>query len=1036
MSILIAQLGDIHFKGHTDPAVSRGSQIGAAIAAEVTATVSSVVLAICGDAAFSGKRDQFEVAQKFVESIEAAIRNRGVSIPILRVIIPGNHDCDFSGDQAARNAMLGAVKESETPAKSISDIILQPLREYFGFAASFATPSHAIIESQPFYQTADIIENDLCLRLHLLNTAWMSSIHEQAGSLHFPLTAISPPMGRADCGIAILHHPTHWFNQPHVMRPLRDKIATLASVVLVNHEHVAEAMEQAQLYGMDGATIKTVYVSGGVIQEQSEPDLCTFNLLKADMKSKSLDLTRFEYRPNNGSPFFERTANATVSTSASTLNAGPAGAILTEGMNAFLEDPGVPITHPHRDPRIPVRLSDIFLYPDLWELDKDHDGSDQKQIRSSKVAGEVLSPSKVLITGGEKSGRTSIVKRLFMDAFNKGKIPLYLSGSEIPKKANQLRKAIRKAVEMQYANLTADAFEQLEPSQRIILIDDIHRMAPATNTRQELLDECERLFSSVILCGDDLLKLDQLKGNDGRNSGLWDYRHLVILGFGEYLREQFVRQWLTLGGDMFPSEDDVDSEVERICGLLNIVIKKQLLPAYPLFLLVVLQQTDLANASVQGGSFGKLFEGVITAILNKSEFQRISIGDKYHYLAALSKKLFDAKKMSLSTSEAQTWHRAYWDDIELSIDFERLVKDLAMLGVLTVTEAEIQFKYAYFFCFFMAYHLNRTVHENETRLVISQLCKQLHHRISADIVLFLAHLTGDPIVLNEMVTTCDQLFSEIKPTTLDLDVEPLNRLGDAIQSIAIPDKPDETRRQLQISSDALIAERLAATKEAHEVDPPEADNEAIRRVFDIHAAYKTIQILGQAIRNISGSASKERKEDIIKKIIGLSRRVLGVYFDLFANNTLPSIIEDMAAAHKEHQSEISRSDLYQEVCRHLSGLSLFVCFSMIKHTTFSLGSENLSPTIHRVLGQGTEPIEKVYDLSFDLERPGRFPKDAAVKLYNEFKKNAFVAGLVRVLIAHHMYLYVVPYDERQTVCDKMSIKLLPTVMDRSRKRLT
>ena len=65
-------------------------------------------------------------------------------------------------------------------------------------------------------------------------------------------------------------------------------------------------------------------------------------------------------------------------------------------------------------------------------------------------------------------------------------------------------------------------------------------------------------------------------------------------------------------------------------------------------------------------------------------------------------------------------HFAYWDDIELAIDFDRLMQDLAMLGVLTVTDTEIRFKYAYFFCFFMAYHLNRTVHEADTRQVIGQ----------------------------------------------------------------------------------------------------------------------------------------------------------------------------------------------------------------------------------------------------------------------------------------------------------------------------
>jgi hypothetical protein len=291
-------------------------------------------------------------------------------------------------------------------------------------------------------------------------------------------------------------------------------------------------------------------------------------------------------------------------------------------------------------------------------------------------------------------------------------------------------------------------------------------------------------------------------------------------------------------------------------------------------------------------------------------------------------------------------------------------------------------------------------------------------------------------VLDEMVATCDALFEGVQPANLDSDVEPLNRLGMVMETIAIPDAPNVNRREVKLRNDELIADRLAAAKSNNEIVAPEAENEAIKRLFEIHAAYKTIQILGQALRNVAGSANRLRKEEVLGKIIGLARRVLGAYFELFAENILSNIIEDMAAAHKEEQPELTSEALRDEVCRHLSGLSQFVCFSVVKHTTFCVGSENLSQTIHRVLDTSSEPMQKVFELSFDLERPGRFPKDGSIKLYRSLGKNEFAAGLVRLLVAHHMYLYVVPIQERQAVCDTMKIKLLRSVMDPSRKRLS
>lgn len=1034
MAVLIAQIGDIHFEEHNDPAVARASNIGATIAAEVDRHVKTVVLAICGDAAYSGTKKQFTIATKFVEAIVKEIHTRCPGVTVIPSVIPGNHDCDFSGDQAARNGLLSLIKESEKPAESICDIIMSPLNEYFKFAESIAG-KNAITKADQFYQAFDIEDGDGTLRIHLLNTAWMSLIHEQTGSLHFPLSEIVPPKTIADCSIAILHHPTNWFSQPHAMRPLRDRLGKIASVVLVNHEHTPEAREEAPLMDRDGTATKTIYVSGGVIQEWGHKEICSFTLLNLDVVKKSLRLTRHELKEAGDNVFFERTGDEIVGLSAMELSVGPAGVSLSEDMVEFLEDPGAPISHPHRDPRIPVKLSDIFLFPDLWELDAEHEGNDQKQVKSSRVVEELLATERSLITGGEKSGRSAIVKQLFMAAFDAGKVPIYLAGGSVPKKVDELRKTIRKEVTKQYGNLLADQFEQLKKEDRVVLVDDVHRMAPATASRKDLLEELERQFGKVILCGDDLIKLDEMRGADPRDSGLWEYRHLIIIGFGEYLREEFVKQWLMLGGDTVPDDEHLEKEVDRICSLLNVVIRKQLLPSYPLFLLVVLQQSDLANASVQSGSFGKLFEGLMTAILSKSGFTRINIGDKYYYLAALAKRMYDEKAMSLSIKNAKEWHRGYWDQIELDISFDRLTKDLQKLGVLTVTDTDIRFKYVYFFCFFVAYHLNRSIHEQQTKELIHYLSRQLHHRVSADIILFLAHLTGDPIVLDQMVETCDALFNDVNMATLDSDVDPLNRLASAVQTICIPDEPDKNRKALKLRQDEVVAERLAATKSTHAVVPPEADNDAIKRLFDIHAAYKTIQILGQALRNIAGSATKDRKEEVINKIVGLARRLLGGYLELFAEGVLKQVIEEMAAAHKEQQPELIVSDLHEQVCQHLYGLSQFVCFTVIKHTTFSVGSENLEPTIHRVLSDKDAAIAKLMDLSFSLENPKHFPKDVALKLYREMGKNHFSASLVRILVAHHMYLFVVPIQDRQAVCDKMDIKLLPTVMDRSRKRL-
>ena len=99
MSILLAQLGDVHVKELTDCAIRRAPRIGTAIASEITNNTASVVLAICGDVTYSGTVDQFGTAKILFDSLEKELRDRCSDIGLVRVVVPGNHDCDLSGDQ-------------------------------------------------------------------------------------------------------------------------------------------------------------------------------------------------------------------------------------------------------------------------------------------------------------------------------------------------------------------------------------------------------------------------------------------------------------------------------------------------------------------------------------------------------------------------------------------------------------------------------------------------------------------------------------------------------------------------------------------------------------------------------------------------------------------------------------------------------------------------------------------------------------------------------------------------------------------------
>lgn len=1033
MTIALVQLSDIHFRHADDPAVGRAQCIGSAIAAELGACTSTVVLAVCGDASFSGQMPQFDMLRRMFEEIEGSIRIRYRDIDIKRVIIPGNHDCDFNGDQAARDALLENLSGPGMPAASIMSILVEPLGRFFEFAEQCVGREYTLTREEPLYKAVDIDDGGAVLRLHLINTAWMSSKREQMGALRFPLDAIAPPASHADCSMAMLHHPPHWFGQPHSMRPLRDRLSQFASVVLVNHEHSSEGRDE-ELFMIKGLpSTRTVYVAGGALQDPDDRDLCVFNILHINLVEQDIVVSQHTLVAADR-PYFQKTGEQRKSLKEHQLLLGAHGALLDAGFLEFLQDPGAPLRHPRRDPRIPIKLDDIYLFPDLWELDDNHKADGRKQVKSDRVAERLLASSRAIITGGDKSGRTALLKRLFSEAFRRGRVPVYVDGRRVPKDPSKVRAHIRRIVEGQYRNVSPDDFEQREEGARIALVDDMHLMPVSRSVRDAILDELERLCGSVILCSSDLLRIEELREHGLHGSHIWEYKHFVILGFGEHLREVFVRRWLGLGADSELSPEELASEADRICSLLNAVIKRQLLPTYPLFILLVLQQSDIAHASVQSGSFGKLFEGVVTAMLGASKFSRINISDKYFYLAWFARELFDRRVGGLSEMEARSWHRDYWGRIDVNVEYGDLLRDLESVGVLLSAGGEVRFKYAYFYCFFLAYNLSREIHRADSRAIVRKLAGQLHHRLSAEVVLFLAHLTNDPIVLDAMAETCERLFEGQAAADLGGEVSPLNRLGEVAATIEVSEDIDANRRVLREQADAEIAERMAATDSDQAMVAPVADSDHIRQLFDVHAAYKTIQILGQALRNVAASADRSRKAEVARKVVDLSRRLLGLHLGFVGKEELAEVMRDMASAHMDQQPSLARSEVSRQVCRDIWGLAQFVCFVVIRHVTLSMGSENLASTIERVL-DGNAPVHNMLKLAFAMELPGEFPKKAAVDVFKGLHKNPFSASVVRILVAHHFYMYVESAPVRQSVCDQLDIRLMPSVLDASRKRL-
>ncbi len=801
MPILVIHIGDIHLQDAKDIVLTMAAKIADAIIAEIDPSVSGCILVNCGDSTQSGQAAQYVYAVQLLRSIKTKLYHRfGSDFPIHILVIPGNHDCDLSGDQTARDAMLGLPLESMM-SPSVLPLILAPQKNYFEFTKNLVGEANSLTTVRPFYHSVDVEISNFRIRFHLLNSAWMSSRKEKMGTIRFPLAEIDPPTNpQANYAIALIHHPSHWFSQPDTMRPLRDRLESISEVVLTGHEHESLAFSK-----QTSTNDEHFYIEGGALQERGDEAVCAFNVIRLDF-DKGLQtvtiyaLTRDEYFWKSRGPF----------TRSISENRSRADRLyrLDRDFERYLDEIELPINHPQRDK---IRLSEIFIYPDL-RVFKDSSSEVLQRTRSDRVFETIKSHSRVLVTGSEKSGKTSLAKRLFADLHREGSAPILLDAAAVKSGTTsiQIRKLFGKSVKAQYDNLSPEQFEQLAVEKKILIVNNLQNMGADRAQKQEIFSYIKQQFSKVILIGDDEFCLEEIYGAGKGASVLSGYERFNICEFGFYLLEQLTKKWLSLSSG---HQEDVlvvsEENIQRVIGLVEQVLRTNAIPHHPWVLIALLQNVDTAQGpAAKNGSYGHLLEAVITFALDGSKYKKIDIKGKYTLLSEYAFELYRQNEASLSEEDFAAFLEKYKDSYEIKFDQEKLCEDLLYIGLLRRDGGRLAFSSKYSYCFFVANYIARRIHEPDIRSIVRELSKRLHHEESANIIVFLAHLSSDPIVLEEMKKTAAELFQEYPLANFENDVEPINKLCHIDMRLSVSDStPSQNRRLDQEAKDESLARR-------------------------------------------------------------------------------------------------------------------------------------------------------------------------------------------------------------------------------------
>ena len=1003
MKLLLVHLSDAHIRHDSDFILKRAERIADAVT-NLDDDIKACVVAFTGDIAYSGEASQYGLAEQFLNRLRDDLAKAIGITDITFVFSPGNHDCDFSTPNQVRDILIGSVAKGATTAIG-EELVHQSAivqQEYRNFVQRVKDIPTSFGVSSTLCLVEQVLVDDKCIAFHAYNTAWMSQRNETQGQLFFPTEFMPAEDETPDLVVALFHHPYNWLESNNA-RAFRQNIERTTDLILTGHEH--EAGQYLRLNRTSETTNE--YVEGAVLQD-AKSGASGFNAVIVDLHNHKQKFFACSW---NGLLYETKAIQASWQDFQRNQNRIRNGFIVSQFWTEFLTSPGAGFTNARKDR---LELEDIFIEPNLRELTR----LDAKsQLVPLNVSGDQFwrrlhdSPYAAIL-GEEASGKTTLCKRLFGKYHSAGFVPLVLRGAEIKYfDWDRLLKDISSALNTQYSPDVFERYMQLGPEKLVLLIDNYHHIPFNRRGCQELFRHMKKFFGRIVLFTHDLSKVEELSFDGGASNPLLAFTQFEIQEFGHQLREELIERWLSIGQEFNIPETNLDTQVVNTKRLVDAVLGRNLLPSYPIFILIVLQQIEAqTNLNISSGALGYLYESLITNSLSKTA-KRLSLDTAYTYLSEIANQMLDLRTRRLSEGQMTEVHRSYCDDYKLALRFEVIEKALVDADILAVHEGWYSFKFKYCYYYFAARHLRDRLTTDEGKERLRHLTEHVYKEEFANILVFLTYLSKDPIVIDEMLRAASSVYPNVEPCDFASHTNFVTSLHDKLPKSVLVDKDSKsTRKEMNQAIDEFESEVKTSEQDADL-------NDTLR----INVAFKTIQILGQILKNFPGSLKGPMKLEIAEQCYFLGLRTTRALLNIMEQNR-DGIVEYITECLDADGGDAEARE--RKARRFASLIVEGISFAVIKKVSGSVGTESLRQTYEEMVDKYRTLPVRLIDLAVKLDHFQQFPEDEFDSLITEVtEKNLFSTLILRHLAFDHFYRFPVPRQIKQKYCAKLGIEM-------------
>lgn len=630
---------------------------------------------------------------------------------------------------------------------------------------------------------------------------------------------------------------------------------------------------------------------------------------------------------------------------------------------------------------------------------------------SKELKQKLLKKKKVLISGENQSGKTTLSKMIIKELHSIGYFPIYISDNN--QYEGLITNKIRNAFKEQYNNIT---YEEINNEILIPIVDNFH----FAKKKEKIVDDL-KAFDLQILIVDDIFSLN-IKDEHAANN----YTQFKIAEYLPLLRNELIRKWICLDDNESYYDNELYSKLDSATNFVNStlgkVISSGIMPSYPFFILSILSTYESFSKPLDQEitSQGYCYQALLYIYLRKQGVNNDDVDTYLNFLSFIGFKYYCEKHKNADGSLFEQYLSEYKDKYNLSFSEEKLLKTLKLARIFGQDSCgNFHFYYSYLYYYFVAKYLSDYLEPNKN--LLSDIFSNLHVDDNAYISIFISHHSKNSYIIDEIVLNSLCLFDSYSPATLTKnELSFFDSEIDHIIKASLPsysDTPEAKRhKRLRIQQ---LNEKEANIRDCAEIDDNDLDIELRRSI-------KTVEVMGRIVINRSGSLNKQRLNEIISEAINVHLRIINSFCELIKNrNQQDEIIYFLTSRINAFLSEKKKTptddELFLIAKKIFWNMNYAVIYGFIQKTITSLGSDKLVNIITDCCDYEKTPAKILIKHGILMKDCKNLRVDEIVKELktNEFSKTA--ENIMKHLVANHCSTHKIDYKDNQSIESKLGI---------------